>query len=86
MRTRALSLPPSSHTLPAARRPPQVAAEEHNFALAGLILAVLAFIGYIVLMMNYDSPNKDYLINAMAIKAIEDNSLNGSISLSGIIA
>ena len=47
---------------------------------------MLAFIGYIVLMMNYDSPNKDYLINAMAIKAIEDNSLNGSISLSGIIA
>ena len=66
---------------------PQVASDEHDFALAGLVLACIAFIGYIVLMMKqqeHGHGNHEFLINAASIKAIEDST--NTISLAGVIA
>ena len=57
---------------------------EHWFALAGLVLAVLAFVAYLFLMVQQskNSAAKEYRINAVALKALE----GGSMTLSGIVA
>jgi Ca2+/Na+ antiporter len=64
----------------------QLAAVEHPYALAGLVLALLSFVGYIWAMTQQDDgagSNKEYMINAASIKAIENTS---NITLAGIIA
>ena len=72
---------PEYLTEPKART---AAHSEHWFALAGLVLAVLAFVAYLFLMVQQskNSAAKEYRINAVALKALE----GGSMTLSGIVA
>lgn len=66
---------------------PKVAREEHTYALIGLVVAVVAFIGYIVLMMRSDEPAKEFVVNMAQIRAIEDSSGDlGHVTLVGILA
>jgi len=62
----------------------EVATEERWWALVGLVVAVAAFIFYIWLMAAQGSnANHEYVINAVALKAIEGES---PVTLAGVIA
>ncbi len=63
----------------------KVSSAEHGWALAGLVLSVLAFVVYIVMMVRQSSSSEKqaYLIDQAAIRALDHDS---SISIAGIIA
>ena len=57
---------------------------EHWYALVGLVVSVVAFCLYLLLMMRQSSSEtNEYLINATALKAIQEK---GSLTLAGVIA
>jgi Ca2+/Na+ antiporter len=64
---------------------PTLAKSEQAFAMAGLVLAMVAFVGYIWLMTKQgasDHSTKEYILNQAAIKQIEGGS---PVTLAGVI-